>query len=165
VPIREVPAVAGAGFLVVVCGEQIMAMPGLPRVPAAEEHIPLARVPARSKVVPGRRWIPHDRRQRTSIVGARLGGLRAGEPLVGSDPARRVLVLEAGGSDRSPWRSRCRPRSRSRCNAARYDWRFRTQPEPHLDGRRLHVPRGKVLGGSSSINGRWGRCARQRAGL
>ncbi|TLY79679.1 MAG: choline dehydrogenase, partial [Gammaproteobacteria bacterium] len=35
----------------------------------------------------------------------------------------------------------------------RYDWRYYTEPEPHLNGRRLHTPRGKVLGGSSSING------------
>src|SRR5438045_3994965 len=38
-------------------------------------------------------------------------------------------------------------------NMARYDWRYYTEPEPHLNGRRLHTPRGKVLGGSSSING------------
>ena len=38
-------------------------------------------------------------------------------------------------------------------NMARYDWGFRTEPEPHLGGRRLATPRGKVLGGSSSING------------
>jgi choline dehydrogenase len=38
-------------------------------------------------------------------------------------------------------------------NMSRYDWGFRTDPEPHLGGRRLVVPRGKVLGGSSSING------------
>ena len=38
-------------------------------------------------------------------------------------------------------------------NMPRYDWGFATQPEPHLGGRRLATPRGKVLGGSSSING------------
>src|SRR6202011_1518934 len=38
-------------------------------------------------------------------------------------------------------------------NMARYDWRYYTEPEPHLNQRRLHTPRGKVLGGSSSING------------
>ena len=38
-------------------------------------------------------------------------------------------------------------------NMARYDWGFVTEPEPHLGGRRLACPRGKVLGGSSSING------------
>jgi choline dehydrogenase len=38
-------------------------------------------------------------------------------------------------------------------NMARYDWGYRTEPEPHLGGRRLVCPRGKVIGGSSSING------------
>src|SRR5262245_49543245 len=38
-------------------------------------------------------------------------------------------------------------------NLPRYDWRYYTEPEPGLGGRRLHTPRGKVLGGSSSING------------
>ena len=38
-------------------------------------------------------------------------------------------------------------------NMPKYNWRYHTEPEPHLDGRRMHTPRGKVLGGSSSING------------
>ena len=38
-------------------------------------------------------------------------------------------------------------------NMERYDWRYYSEPEPHLNNRRLHTPRGKVLGGSSSING------------
>jgi choline dehydrogenase len=38
-------------------------------------------------------------------------------------------------------------------NMPRYNWRYETEPEPHLGGRRLHCPRGKVIGGSSSING------------
>ncbi|PAV69110.1 hypothetical protein WR25_25857 [Diploscapter pachys] len=38
-------------------------------------------------------------------------------------------------------------------NMARYNWQYETEPEPHLGGRRLHTPRGKVIGGSSSING------------
>lgn len=38
-------------------------------------------------------------------------------------------------------------------NTKKYAWQFETEPEPHLDGRRMHCPRGKVLGGSSSING------------
>ena len=38
-------------------------------------------------------------------------------------------------------------------NMPKYNWRYRTEPEPHLDGRRITCPRGKVLGGSSSING------------
>src|SRR6202158_2956362 len=38
-------------------------------------------------------------------------------------------------------------------NMPKYDWRYQTEPEPHLGGRRLRTPRGKVLGGSSSVNG------------
>ena len=38
-------------------------------------------------------------------------------------------------------------------NMPKYNWFYQTEPEPHLDGRRMHTPRGKVLGGSSSING------------
>ena len=38
-------------------------------------------------------------------------------------------------------------------NMPKYNWFYHTEPEPHLDGRRMHTPRGKVLGGSSSING------------
>jgi choline dehydrogenase len=38
-------------------------------------------------------------------------------------------------------------------NGTRYSWNYHTEPEPHLDGRRVHCPRGRVLGGSSSING------------
>jgi len=38
-------------------------------------------------------------------------------------------------------------------NMEKYNWFYHTEPEPHLDGRRMHTPRGKVLGGSSSING------------
>ena len=63
-----------------------------------------------------------------------------------------MLVLEYGGSDRSLWIQM--PTALSiPMNMERYDWRYYTEPEPHLNGRRLHTPRGKVLGGSSSING------------
>ncbi len=49
--------------------------------------------------------------------------------------------------------SRCPPRCRYPMNMTRYDWGYQSEPEPHLDGRRLACPRGKVIGGSSSING------------
>jgi choline dehydrogenase len=63
-----------------------------------------------------------------------------------------VLVLEAGGSDASPFIQM--PSALSiPMNSPRYDWRYFTEPEPHLGGRRLHLPRGRVIGGSSSING------------
>ena len=63
-----------------------------------------------------------------------------------------MLLLEYGGSDRSLWIQM--PTALSiPMNMERYDWRYYTEPEPHLNNRRLHTPRGKVLGGSSSING------------
>ena len=69
-----------------------------------------------------------------------------------ADGSRRVLVLEYGGSDRSIFIQM--PSALSiPMNMPKYNWFYHTEPEPHLDGRRMHTPRGKVLGGSSSING------------
>jgi choline dehydrogenase len=63
-----------------------------------------------------------------------------------------VLVLEYGGTDRGPLIQM--PSALSiPMNMKRYNWGFETEPEPHLNGRRLVTPRGKVVGGSSSING------------
>src|SRR5438874_1342070 len=85
------------------------------------------------------------------IVGAGSAGCVLADRLT-EDGKHGVLVLEYGGSDRSPWIQM--PSALSiPMNMARYDWRYYTEPEPHLNGRRLHTPRGKVLGGSSSING------------
>jgi choline dehydrogenase len=85
------------------------------------------------------------------IVGAGSAGCVLADRL-SADGKDSVLVLEYGGSDRSLWIQM--PTALSiPMNMARYDWRYYTESEPHLDGRRLHTPRGKVLGGSSSING------------
>jgi len=85
------------------------------------------------------------------IVGAGSAGCVLADRLT-EDGKDSVLVLEFGGSDRSPWIQM--PSALSiPMNMARYDWRYYTEAEPHLNGRRLHTPRGKVLGGSSSING------------
>lgn len=69
-----------------------------------------------------------------------------------SEAGHSVLVVEFGGSDRGPFIQMPAALSYP-MNMARYDWGFRTEPEPYLGGRRLACPRGKVLGGSSSING------------
>ena len=68
------------------------------------------------------------------------------------DPACRVLLLEAGPEDRSIWLRM--PAGMSRVVwGDRFSWAFTSAPEPHLENRQLGHPRGKVIGGSSSING------------
>jgi choline dehydrogenase len=66
------------------------------------------------------------------------------------DPSVKVLLLEAGGSD-DDFRVRT-PGLAATLWRNRFDWTFVTTPQPGLDGRRMHWPRGRVLGGSSSIN-------------
>ena len=66
------------------------------------------------------------------------------------DPGTRVLLVEAGGRDRSP--NIKLPAAFSKQFRTKLDWDFSTGPEEHLGGRTLYVPRGKVLGGSSSMD-------------
>ena len=85
------------------------------------------------------------------IVGAGSAGCVLADRLTESGE-QSVLLLEYGGSDRSVYIQM--PAALSiPMNMPRYNWFFHTEPEPNLGGRRLHTPRGKVLGGSSSING------------
>ena len=85
------------------------------------------------------------------VVGAGSAGAIVASRLA-EDPGCRVLLLEAGPVDRSLM-LRIPAAMRYAYNAPRFNWSYRTEPEPNLDGRSLVQPRGKVLGGSSSING------------
>jgi choline dehydrogenase len=86
-----------------------------------------------------------------------VGGGSAGSVLanrLSADPSNRVLVLEAGRPDYRWDVFIHMPAALSFPIGSRfYDWRYRSEPEPHLHGRRIAHARGKVLGGSSSING------------
>ncbi|MEV4248015.1 choline dehydrogenase [Streptosporangium canum] len=86
-----------------------------------------------------------------------VGGGSAGSALanrLSADPANRVLVLEAGRPD-YPWDVFIHmPAALTFPIGSRfYDWKYESEPEPHMNGRRIYHARGKVLGGSSSING------------
>ncbi|QEX25233.1 oxygen-dependent choline dehydrogenase [Hypericibacter adhaerens] len=85
------------------------------------------------------------------VVGAGSAGCVLAARLT-EDPKVRVLLLEAGGSDRD-WRIEMPLGVGALLESGRHNWNYVTEPEPELGGRRIDHPRGKVLGGSSSING------------
>jgi choline dehydrogenase len=84
------------------------------------------------------------------IVGAGSAGCAMAYRL--SEAGRSVIVIEHGGTDAGPFIQMPAALSYP-MNMSRYDWGFRSEPEPHLGGRTLATPRGKVIGGSSSVNG------------
>ena len=85
------------------------------------------------------------------IVGAGSAGCVLANRL-SENPKHKVLLLETGGSDKSIFIKM--PTALSiPMNTDKYAWQFNTEKEPYLNNREMHCPRGKVLGGSSSING------------
>jgi choline dehydrogenase len=83
------------------------------------------------------------------VVGAGSAGCVLANRLT-EDPTCSVLLIEAGGADTLPW-SRI-PGAYPRLQDTHYDWGYRTVPQRNLHGRRIFHPRGKVIGGSSTIN-------------
>ena len=84
------------------------------------------------------------------IVGAGSAGCAMAYRL--SEAGHSVIVIEFGGSDAGPLIQMPGALSYP-MNMLRYDWGYWSEPEPYLGGRQLACPRGKVIGGSSSING------------
>jgi len=85
------------------------------------------------------------------IIGSGSAGSAMASRL-SEDGKHSVLVLEYGGTDIGPLIQMPAALSYP-MNMSHYDWGYQSEPEPHLGGRRLACPRGKVIGGSSSING------------
>ena len=85
------------------------------------------------------------------VVGAGSAGCALANRL-SADPKTRVVLLEAGGRDINPWIHIPVGYFKTMHNPS-VDWCYMTEPDPGLNGRRLDWPRGKVLGGSSSLNG------------
>ncbi|MDC0949130.1 GMC family oxidoreductase N-terminal domain-containing protein, partial [Gammaproteobacteria bacterium] len=84
------------------------------------------------------------------IIGAGSAGSALAYRL--SEAGHRVVVIEYGGSDAGPLIQMPGALSYP-MNMSHYDWGYASEPEPNLGGRQLACPRGKVIGGSSSING------------
>lgn len=85
------------------------------------------------------------------VIGAGSAGCVLAARL-SENPALRVLLLEAGPPDRSVWIHLPIGYGKTMWSDT-YNWRFHTDPDPNMNGRQIYWPRGKTLGGSSSING------------
>ena len=85
------------------------------------------------------------------VVGAGSAGCVLAARL-SEDPSTRVLLLEAGPADRSLWIHLPIGYGKTMWSPT-YNWCFHTDPDPNMNGRKIYWPRGKTLGGSSSING------------
>ena len=85
------------------------------------------------------------------VVGGGSAGCLVAARL-SEDASSSVLLIEAGPVDRNPWLHIPSGFFKT-INNPRFDWRYETEPEPALQGRRIAWPRGRVLGGSSAING------------
>ncbi|MDX9874085.1 MAG: GMC family oxidoreductase N-terminal domain-containing protein, partial [Spongiibacteraceae bacterium] len=85
------------------------------------------------------------------VVGAGSAGCVVAARLT-EDSNCSVLLLEAGGKDSHPTLKMPIAFLKAVVNP-KFNWPYMTEPEPHLNGRRIWLPRGRVLGGSSSING------------
>ncbi len=95
---------------------------------------------------------PEPERYDYIVIGAGSAGCVLANRL-SADPRISVLVLEAGGSDARPY-IRAPAGFLKTFRDPRFNWCYGTEPGPGVDGRAIFFPRGKVLGGSSSINGR-----------
>ena len=83
------------------------------------------------------------------VVGAGASGCVVASRL-SEDPTTRVLLLEAGGPDRSPLIHL--PAGFTKLTGPKVNWGFRTIPQRHVDNREMHYPQGRTMGGSTSIN-------------
>jgi choline dehydrogenase len=103
------------------------------------------------RLVAGSASVPAAERYDYVVVGAGSAGCVLANRL-SADPGISVLLLEAGGRDRNPL-FRLPMLMGKLMHSGLYNWHYHTEPETHLNGRRIYWPRGKVLGGSSTING------------
>ncbi|MEQ9691226.1 MAG: GMC family oxidoreductase N-terminal domain-containing protein, partial [Bauldia litoralis] len=85
------------------------------------------------------------------VIGAGSAGCVVANRL-SADPDRTVLLIEAGGKDRHPL-VRLPMLMGKLMHSGIYNWRYHTEPEPEFDNREVYWPRGKALGGTSTING------------